>query len=173
MIGRRRRAVFLIEMLTVVLCVAVGGTLMALSVASIVRDHRRIVEFGNRYAVLNDFLRCLREDVRGATRAEVRNGGDAGAKQVLTVGEPPTQILYRFGAERIARVGFFGDPVADKAWSVKHGVVTVGLDPPINDGNTTVRVTITWRQTAKDDPAPTRRFDTTIRCAGEIRHAPD
>lgn len=173
MIGPRRRAVFLIEMLTVVFCVAVGGTLMAVSIASIVRDHRRIVEFGGRYAVLNDFLRCLREDVRAASTAESSNGDDAEGKQILAIGEPRQRVLYSFVEDHIERVGFVDDPVADKVWNMKHATVTVGLEPPINGGDALVTVAVTWRRTARDDPAPSRRFEATLRCAGEIRHAPD
>ena len=173
MIDRRRRGIFLIEMLTVLLCVTVGGTLMVVSLASILRNHRQIVELGNRYAVLNDFLRCIREDVRKAAGAELRDGDGAGVRQVLAIGEAPSQVLYRFGEERIQRVGFPGDPVTDKDWNMKHGVVTPGVEPPTGGGDAVVTVTVLWHRTSKDNPEPTRRFDVALRCTGETRHEHD
>ena len=169
---RRRRAMFLIEMLPVLLAVAVGGGLMLVGITSIIRSQRRVAELGNRYAVLNDFMRCLRADIRAATDLELRYDNDE-ALQVLAIGEPPQQIIYRFREDRVERIGGTDDPVADKTWGMEHTVVQLGLDPPTGNRAPLVNVTIEWHRASDKDPQPRRRFDATLRCAAEVRHESD
>ncbi len=172
MICRRRRAIFLIEMLPVLLAIAVGGGLMLVGLTSIIRSQRRVAELGNRYAVLNDFMRCLRTDVRAAADVALR-GDDDGAPRVLAIGEPPQQVLYRFLEDRVERVGRTDDPVADKVWNMEHTVVQVNIEPRAANGVSLVNVTVEWHRASDKDPQPRRRFDATLRCAREVRHEPN
>lgn len=171
MIPSRRRAVFLLEMLPVLLAVAVGGTLMAVGIAAILRSHNRIAQFGNRYAVLHDFLREIRDDVRTATDVTLRGGDDGELQQVLAVGHPPRQVLYRFFEGRVERVGFEADGVPDKQWDMKHTEVELGMErPAAPGGDRVVNVTVLWHRSSKDNPEPRRRFEIALRCAVELRH---
>ena len=165
---RRRRAIFLIEMLPVLLAVAVGGGLMLVGLTSIIRSQRRVAELGNRYAVLNDFMRCLRSDVRAAADLDLRDDND-GAQQVLAIGRPPQQVVYRFLEDRVERIGGTDDPVADKTWDMKHTVVQLDVEPPTGSRAPLVNVTVKWHQASDKDPQPRRRFDATLRCAREVR----
>ena len=169
MIRRRRRAIFLIEMLPVLLAIAVGGGLMLVGLTSIIRSQRRVAELGNRYAVLNDFMHCLRNDVRAAADVALRSDDD-GAQQVLAIGQPPRQVLYRFLEDRVERVGRTDDPVAGKVWDMEHTVVQVNIAPRAGNGAPLVNVTVEWHRASEKDPQPRRRFDTTLRCAREVRH---
>lgn len=171
MIPTQRRAFFLLEMLPVFLAVAVGGTLMAVSIAAILRGHNRIAQFGNRYAVLHDFLREIRDDVRTATDVTLRGGDDGELQQVLAVGHPPQQVLYRFFEGRVERVRFEADGVPDKQWDMMHTEVKLGMERSATPGgDSVVNVTVLWHRSSKDNPEPRRRFEIALRCAGELRH---
>ncbi len=171
MIASRRRAIFLIELLPVFLAVAVGGTLMAVSIAAILRSHNQIIQLGNRYAVLHDFLGEIRDDMRMAREVTLRGGDDSGLQQVLAAGQPPQQVLYRFFEGRIERVGFEADAVPDKQWEMQHTKVKLSIEQPTAlGGDSVVNVTVIWHRSSKDNPQPRRRFDIALHCAGELRH---
>ncbi len=174
MIRSRRRAIFLVEMLTVFLCVAIGGTLMTVGLASIVRSHRQIAGFANRYAVLNDFLQWIRHDVRTAEEITLRGGEGGDLQKVLVIGESPRQVLYRFYPGRVERVGFEDDTIADKYWEMKHTDVTIGVEQAGGSGDTVLNMTVQWHRSSKITPEPRRRFDITIRCsAAQVEYEHD
>lgn len=164
-----RRGMFLIELLPVLLAVAVGGTVMTMSIASILRSQRRVAELSNRYAVFNDFLRCFRQDVRSAGELTLVNDDRDDSVQVLVVGHGQRKITYRFLDEGVARIGYEKDPVADKQWTFENTDFSLALESAPDELGPLVKLTIWWRRTAKKDPEPSRRFDVTIRCAGELR----
>jgi type II secretory pathway component PulJ len=167
---RRRRGIFLIEMLPVLFALGIGGTLMAVGLASIQRSHKRVAEFSNRYASLNDFLRFISRDVRTATTVSLREGDGEDLQYVLAVGDTPRQVVYRFFEDRVERAGFEGDHVADKRWDATHAEFTLDVTRPAGGADAIVDLTVRWKRTAKDDPQPHRRFDVALRCAGEIYH---
>ena len=167
---RKRRAVFLVEMLTVILMVGVGGTLMAVGLGSMLRSQDRVVEFGNRFARTNDFLRCLKRDVRMATTATLREEHGEELRQVLWVGEPPTQITYRFFDHHVERSGGRADDDAAKLWSPMSAEISLMGTDHVTD-STGVSVTVFWRRTGARDPEPNRQFDLAVRCAGELGDA--
>lgn len=164
---RRRRAVFLVEMLTVLLLMAVGGTLMAVGLASIQRSHKRVTAFSNRYSLLNDFLRCVSRDVRMSTTASLRDGDGEGLRQVLVIGEIPEQVTYRFYDRRVERTGFEGDSIAGKRWAPIPAAVKIAGDRA-RTGGAVVSVTVTWDRADTDGLESNRRFDASVRCGGEL-----
>ncbi|MHC4696768.1 MAG: type II secretion system protein [Planctomycetota bacterium] len=164
---RRRRAFLLVEMLTVMFMLAIGGTLMVVGLASIHRSHKRVAEFGNRYALLNDFLRCLSRDVRMAKTATVGDGEGEELRQTLVIGRMPERVLYRFYKGHVERAGFKGDSVAAKRWEPMSAAVKITGSRAVA-GETIVSVTVSWPRTDKKDPEPNRRFDVAMRCNGEL-----
>ena len=164
-----RRAVFLIELLPVMLAVAVGGTLMTISIASILRSQKRVAELSNRYAILSDFLRCFRQDVRAGTELTLaETGGDAG-DQVLFIGGTSGRIAYRFLDQTVERAGYEPDRVVGKQWEFEHTRFSLVVESSGTGLDPLVKMTAWWHRVAKDDPNPARRFDVTIRCAGESK----
>lgn len=163
----RRRAVLLVHMLTVLLLTATGGGLMMVGLVSILRGQKRVAEFGNRYTVLNDFLRCVSRDVRMATTAALEPDEEGGPRHTLVLGTPPNQVTYRFHDGRVERNGFEGDSVSTKRWAPMSATVSISGDrQPV--GRTIVSVRVSWFRNGADDPEPDRRFDLTVRCAGEL-----
>ena len=165
-----RRAMFLIEMLPVLLAVAVGGTLMTVSIASILRSQKRVAELSNRYAILNDFIACLRQDVRAATELALEDGDGDNGERILVIDHGSRKIVYRFLDQHVERTGGEQDPVADKRWTFEHTDFDLALEPSPEGLITLVKVCVWWQRTAKDHPEPRRRFDVTMRCAGMLRH---
>lgn len=170
---QRRRAVLLLEMLTVILMLGVGGTLLAVAFGSILRSQRRVVEGGNRFAQTDDFFRCFSRDVRKATVARLTPGGGDGVRHVLVIGEPPKQLVYRCYERRVERSA--GEGVGSgprKLWDPLD--VEVGIVPAAAGGyGTVVRATVYWRHTDPMDPEPDRRFDRVVRAAGELDYDED
>ena len=169
----RRRGVLLVELLTVLFMVAIGGSLMVVAVTSILRSHKRVAEFDNRYAVLNDFLQCISRDVRSARIATLRDDDGENLRQVLIIGEAAKQVTYTFYDRHVERTGFEGDSMAAKSWDSLHVVVGIAQDPTRADRTPTVRLTVSWPRSDVDEIEPSRRFDAAIRCAGELRDGVD
>ena len=164
MMRASRRAMFLIEMLPVLLAIAVGGTLMTISIASILRSQKRVAELSNRYAVLNDFMACLRQDVRTATKLALEDGDGDNSERVLVIDQGSRKIAYRFPDRRVERLGGEQDPVADKSWTFEHTDFDLALEPSPEGLPVLVNVSVWWQRTAPDHPEPGRRFDVTMRC---------
>ncbi len=162
---RRHRAYMLIEMLTVLMAVAVSGSLITAGILAILRSQDRLAEFANRTAVMNDFVQCLRRDVRAATTARLKGG--EGLPRVLELGDEPEPVTYLFYEERVERVGMDDRAVAAKVWDPMTATVSVtGLGA--ETGEAIVSATVYWQKTKKDDPRPDRRFDFAMRCVGEL-----
>lgn len=168
---RRRRGVFLVEMLTVALLLTVGGTLMAVGLASIMRSHLRVAQFDNRYARINDFLATLSRDVRRADFARVEATTEKGLRQVLAIGAAPRQVSYRVFEDRVERTGFAADAGASTAWEPMIAIVTVADGP--GSESSVVNVTVLWPRGDDNDTEPNRRLDAAFWCAGEVDHARD
>ena len=164
---RCRRAVLLLEMLVVLLTVGVGGTLMVVALASIQRSQRRIADFDNRYAVLNDFVRCISGDVRKARTASLEEAGLADT-QLLVLGEVPAQVIYRFYGRGVERTGFAGHPVAAKQWDSMRAVVQVQTSRASDPNGSLVKLTVFWDRADVDAIEPNRRFDFAVRCGAEV-----
>lgn len=160
----RRRGVFLVEMLTVLFMVGVGGALMAVGFASMMKSQKRVSDFGNQRARIEDLLDCFRNDVRSGTTALLR----AGAEPVLVLSGPAGQISYRcFGTsvERTSRG-------VSKLWNQMPSVLS--LVNPDQDGiATAVSISLYWPRTDSQDPEPNRRFDVVVQCAGALNDAED
>ena len=167
---RRHRAYMLIEMLTVFLAVTVCTSLITLGILAIRRSQDRLAEFANRTALMNDFVQCLRRDVRAATTARLGDGESEAFPRVLELGDAPEHVTYLFHGqrvERVERVGADGRSVAPKVWDPMTATVSVtGLGAEA--GGAIVSATVYWRKTKKDDPRPDRRFDVALRCVGEL-----
>lgn len=163
----RRRAMFLVQMLTVLLLTAAGSGLMMVGLVSILRGQKRVAEFSNQYTVLNDFLRCVSRDVRMATTADLQSDEEDGPRQTLVLGTPPQQVTYRFHEGRVERQGFEGDSVATKRWTAMRATVSISGDRQ-RVGGTIVSIRVSWIRNGTDDPEPDRQFDLAVRCAGEL-----
>ncbi len=167
----QRRAVFLIEMLTVLTMLAVGGSLMTLGLVSILKSQKRVTVVSNRYAQLNDFFRVFSHDVRTSrvVSLSVENGeGDkVEPRQVLLIGEAPRQVKYRFYKQYVERTGYERDTVAEKRWASMSTTVQIDDGQPASRGPI-VKASVIWHQTGTQDPEPTRRFDLSVYGAGEL-----
>lgn len=163
----RRRGIMLIEILTVVMIVGIGGTVMAAALNSILRSQRRVADFGNHYAVVSDFIQCFSQDVRRSTTAVLGDGDGDDLRQVLVMGEPSCQVSFRFYKQRVERMGCSGSPVSTKHWTSLDVKVDKIIAQPGN-GGPAVGVTIHWHRMDAEDPEPNRRFDMVVRCAGEL-----
>ena len=168
----QRRGFMLIEMVTVLLMVGVGGTLMALAVGSILRSQRRVAEFSNQYAEVNDFIRCLSRDVRMSATAVLQEGDGDGLRQVLLLGDPPRQVSFRFYGQSVERTVSPGSALSAKLWTPLEAVVKVISSQPGTD-EAAVGVTIRWHRADAKDPEPNHRFDLVVRCARELGHEED
>jgi hypothetical protein len=158
-------------MLTVLMMMGVGGTLMAVALASMLQSQDRVAEFANRLARTSDFLQWVRRDVRGATNATLREGDGAELRQVLLIGNPPTQISYRFFKQRVERTEG-GAAGTTKSWdSMAAKVSLVAAPDTVEAGG--VGVSVFWHRTGAKDPEPDRRFDLVVRCGGEQTNVDD
>jgi hypothetical protein len=159
--NHKRRGIFLVEMLTVIFMVGIGGTLMSVGLASLMRSQDRVVAFGNQLARVHDFLGALERDVRAASTAALGDVQGEQPCQVLSLGELPTQVTYRFFENRVERTADATAIVWSPLIAQIHlergmaGRVGVGADVSIHRAN-------------KSDPEPHRRFQLFVRCAGAI-----
>lgn len=164
-----RRGIFLVEMLTVIFMVGIGGTLMAVGLASLLRSQDRVVASGNRFTQVNDFLRTVKRDVRMSAVATLSESQGEGPRQILLLGEPPTQITYRFFGNHVERSGRIAGNNAKNSWSPM--IAQIGVESAVDSRALTgVEVTVFVPRTGKSDPDPARRFDFLVRCAGELNH---
>jgi hypothetical protein len=163
----KRRGVFLVEMLTVIFMVGIGGTLMAAGLASLLRSQDRVAAFGNQFTRINDFLRCIQADVRGATSSTLHEDEGAEPRLVLLLDKSSTQISYRFFEDHVERSG--GEERQAKFWSPMKAVVSV-VDSHEAGGNKGVAVTVFWRRMSPKDAEPSRRFDLLVRCTGGVEY---
>lgn len=165
---KRHRAFMLMEMLVVVMLTLAGTGLITMGLASIIKSHKRIASLGNRYALVNDFLDTLRTDVRAGTAVAWIDGDDAATRQLQITGGAPT-VLYRIVAGGVERID--GGLIV-KQWDMQHTEVTLQIesDPASDD---LVRVTVLWHQKNRYDPDASRQFVATLRCVGEVSHAPE
>ncbi len=165
----RSRAFMLMEMLVVLLLILVGSGLITVGLASIVKSHKRIADFSNRYALVNDFLDTLRADVREGTAVEWVEGDDAAPRDLRITGGPQT-VLYRTLADIVERSG--ADDGVNKRWDMKHTDVRLQIESG-SAGVDLVQVTVQWHKKDRYDPQPSRRFAAVARCVGETSHARD
>jgi type II secretory pathway pseudopilin PulG len=164
----RRRGVFLVEMLTVLFMVGIGGTLMAVGLASLLRSQDRVSVFGNQFTHINDFLRCIKRDVRSATSATLLRGDASEPQAILFLNEPPTQVSYRFFENHVERSGGDEGDTA-KLWSSLNAQVSIPGSPEGTE-NTGVAVTVFWRRASAKEPDPDRRLDLFARCSGGVEN---
>lgn len=163
----RRRAMALIQLLSVLFIVAAGSTLMATSIASIMRTKKHADALTDRCAVLTDFTRCLRRDVRGSNAMSLRSRPNDDA-QILILERGSESVSYTFLPGNVERAGFDGDRVSDKAWSFARTLVSVNLESRDGDADPLLHVTVHWQSLARDDAQPRRRFDLVFHSVGEI-----
>jgi hypothetical protein len=162
----RKRAVFLVEMLTVTLLLGVGSTLMVVAFGSMFHSQQRLAVFASRYAQVTDLLSNLTRDVRRSTAAQVEDrvdDGNAVLRLTLDGGKP---LTYRFSAQGIGRDGSAESKFAAKSWAGCHGEVHVVNASEEGTGGAVV-ITLRWIRGDARDPEPNRRFDLVVRCAGE------
>ncbi len=165
----RRRGVFLVELLTVLMLVMAGGTLAAVGLASLVRSHSRVARFDNRQAQISDLAATLSRDVRRAETAQLIDQRDDGVRQELWIGKEPRRVTYRFFDHHVERTGFHEDAEASTAWEGLSAMVGVERGP-LDRGHVVVSVTVYWPRLDRDDVEPDRRLDFAVRCAGETSH---
>lgn len=166
----RSRAFMLMEMLVVLLLILVGSGLITVGLASIVKSHKRIADFSNRYALVNDFLDTLRADVREGTAVEWVEGDDDAAPRALRITGGPKTVLYRTLADSVERSG--ADDGVNKRWDMTHTDVAIQIESG-SAGVDLVQVTVQWHKKDRYDPQPSRRFRAVARCVGETSHARD
>jgi hypothetical protein len=152
--------------------VGTGGTLMAIAVSSLLRSQRRVVESGNQYAMVNDFLNCLSRDVRRSTGAVLSDGDEANLKQTLVLSDSRQRVSYRFHKQTVERWASDPPGVMTKSWGPLEADVRV-LRSPKGNHDVAVDVTVRWHRTDAKDPGPARRFDLVTRCAGEMDYEED
>lgn len=157
----RRRGTFLVEMLTVIFMVGIGGTLMSVGLASLLRSQNRVATFGNQFARVNDFLGSLERDVRKATTATLHNTEGGEPRQILTLGETSTRVSYRFFENHVER-SERGTETLLSSISTRIGLVNG------TDGRVGVNVIVLLPRSDGRDPEPHRQFHRLYRCAGAI-----
>ncbi len=121
---QRRCAYLLIEMLTVILMITVGGSLITVGLAAIFKSQQRVAAADNRYAIMDDFLRSFSSDVRAATLAMVREGSETGPQQILVIGEAPRETVYELYEDYVTRKAANADH-QEKLWRPISAKVTV------------------------------------------------
>jgi len=163
--SHRRRGVLLVELLTVILLVGVGGTLMAVGISSIIRSQKRVAEFGNEFAVINDFLQCFSSDVRRSSSISMSENADQDGGQTVILTTPTGRTTYRLSAQSVAREGLPGS--LPKNWNPMIASVAIISNSPSSKGEG-VRLAITWPRKDAKDPEPKRRFDLVVRCEEEF-----
>lgn len=162
----RRRGVFLVEMLTVLLLLGAGTTLMAVAIGSMFHSQQRLARAGNRFAQVNDLLTTVSRDVRRSTSAVVEQGQTAGVKLLrLTLGDNQ-DLVYRLSATAVERDALATADVAPKSWPGIKAEARI-LPASSEGGGRAVSVTVHWSREDTRDPEPNRRFDLVVRCAGE------
>lgn len=165
---KRHRAFMLMEMLVVVMLTLAGTGLITMGLASIIKSHKRIANLSNRYALVNDFFDTLRADVRAGTAVAWIDGDDAAPRQLQITGGTQS-VLYRILVDSVERID--GGHIV-KQWDMQHTDVTLQIESD-RASEDLVRVSVLWHQKNKYDPDASRRFAATLRCVGELSHAPD
>ncbi len=98
--GRRRRAMFLINLLaTLMLAVVVSYTAMVI-VTTALRSQILVGQRVSEYATMNDLMDSLRSDVRRASNMTV---SDSDGKQTVTLTGPALDVLYVLDEHEIVR----------------------------------------------------------------------
>ena len=161
----RRRGTFLVEMLTVIFMVGIGGTLMTVGLASLLRSQDRVVDFGNRFARVNAFLGSFERDVRAAGVVTLRDALDAEPRQELLLGEAPAQVRYRFFEDHVERA----EQESIMLWSPMTARVEIERGTRPKDG-VAVGATVLFPPADRNAAEPGRHFQLLVRCADERRH---
>ncbi len=170
---RPARAFFLAEMLVVLFLVLVGGGLITTGLSAILRSQKQVARLSNRYTVLHDMLSHLRADVRHADSLTIQQDDDTPIAYELVLlsgasspaGAAPRRV-WRFAGGRVERVASITAPEAEKVWDL--GPCDTTLAPGPGDPTTLLDLSVTWRTDRVKDMPSRRRFDATIRCAGEL-----
>ena len=163
----KRRGVLLVEMLTVLTIVGVGGTLMAVALASMLKSQDRVARLSNRFATTNDFINCIQADIRSGTAVQVHTlSHPDGEQTLLTITGPSGPVLYRLSEQHVERDAGSKSKSA-KSWTDLAAEASVVTGPNAAEG-LGVNVLVRWRRSGHDDPEPNRRFDLFVRCAGEL-----
>ncbi len=187
MMPGQRRAFVLAEMLAILFMVAIGSTVMAVGIGAIMRTHKQTAALTNRYAVLHDFLRCIRKDVRAASRVTI-DRDESATETILTLGyadaDAALQRAYRFAPQRVERFNRSTPAGAiparrdsrtsslDKQWTMKNTTVSASLTPTPGGQVDLLNIVVQWDTRSKDDPQPRRRFALTLRPAGMAPYEP-
>lgn len=159
-----RRGIMLVEMLVVLFLVGTGGTVITLGVLSILKSQDRVSDFANRYATTQDFLDTVSRDARAVTTASLHRA-ESSDVQVLTLGEPNRQTVYRFYSDRVERTASAGMRAAAKSWPVTAEAALLGSSR--SPGAKLLKATVFWHRPDVHELDPARRFDVTVRCVGE------
>ncbi len=164
---RRRKAVVIVEMLTMVMVILITGGLVMLSLEALLEAHDRVADRSNRYATISDLLTTLRADVRQADTAEFGTATtDDGAQQVLTLRRADGDVVYRTSGHRVTRSSGAANG-AFCEWDDPD--LTVRWPDASAPAGKLVRMVLTWNPTRPHDTAPVVEFDITIATAGERR----
>jgi len=161
----KRRGTFLVEMLTVIFMVGIGGSLMTVGLASLLRSQDRVVAFGNRLARVDAFLTSFERDVRTAGVVTLRDAQDEEPRQELLLGEPTAQVRYRVFEDHVERTA----QGSEQLWSPM--TVRMEIERGMGPGaGVAVGATVFLPRTDHHDPEPRRQFHVLVRCADERRH---
>ncbi|MHC5110989.1 MAG: hypothetical protein ACYTHJ_14050 [Planctomycetota bacterium] len=164
----KRRGTLLVEILPVLMLYAVAGTTLLSGVYAIRNGQKRVLDFSNRLAVTNDFLKTITRDVRAGMVAELHESTGREGEAILSIRAADGVTVYRAYENQVERSRDGDDSTPNKSWDPLQVGITV------NDGGTTgtqtvVTVVVEWPRSNRYGPEPYRRFATTLRCIGELR----
>jgi type II secretory pathway pseudopilin PulG len=163
---RRRRAIILAEMMSVILFVGISMALMAGSIVGVIHTQKQADRLTDRYTVLHDFTSRLRKDVRGALDMVLETDTQAG-ELVLTLHGPGGSTSYRFAEQRVQRTTFPEDEVCGRQWAFPRARIKCRIESPPNGATSLLQLSIAWLSLSSDSEQPSRQFDMTLRCLGE------
>lgn len=161
-----RRAFVLLEMLTTLLLVLVGGTLVTVGLASILKANNRAAELSNRYSIMSDMAARFRRDFRGAQRMSYTRSSDESPETELVLTGPAGKIVYLFAEGQLNRSG--PEPAGTAVWPLEYTEVAGSVETSTDGEPAVFHLTIIWKKRKKEVQEFGRRFDLVLRCGGEL-----
>lgn len=168
---RKRRAIVLVEMLTVIAIMVFAGGLATMVFESLMKANTRTARFADRYAQLQDFLRTLEQDVRQASVIESPNETGSGAQprrplSRFTLVGPSSRIVYTLDAGGVTRTPE-ASPDAARHWDSSLGSLSVNVRRDATGRQTVLAASVTWRRADPAEYQPRRDFELTARCVSQ------
>jgi hypothetical protein len=154
-----RRAFMLIHVLGAMALLSVAGTVLAVSLGSILSAQRGVAALSNRFAILDDYTSSLRRDLLRADRVALQVPEEGDGAAVLRLAAESAEWEYRFESGSLKRRVLRGPWDGDKSWSLPHTQVSPRVERSKTSQGGLMHLIITWQRRDKKDPHPAKRFD--------------